>query len=68
MSLRNLTWRSGLAALIVLGAVAGVNASTFYYEDDFETNKAEVDSYDHSPFVPTRPDFHLTGQLSWYFL
>ena len=42
-----------------------VNFVTYSYFDDFSTNKAEMDSYEHSPFVDTLPDIFLSGLLKY---
>ncbi len=63
--------RIGSSLLSVLLAVIGfvfgspVAADTFFYQDDFETDKAMSDSYAHSPFVAVVPDISLGGFLHY---
>jgi len=52
-----------ILVLVVIILLAGnfVKASTFVYEDDFETDKAKYESWDHSPFA----DIGLDGYLHY---
>jgi len=49
-------------ALAPIGARADI--ITWQYEDDFSTNKAESDSYDHTPFYPIQ-SFHPLPALCY---
>lgn len=60
---------AAVSAMIVLAlALAPIDAKadiiTWQYEDDFSTNKAESDSYDHTPFYPIE-SFHPLPALCY---